>query len=148
MASKFSTGLRNAMLDTSAFKTIMALSFIKIYTGTPPVDADAAVTGTLAVTISNASTATGVNMAAAAVTGVISKLGTETWSGVVAGAGPHTVAYFRHVAAGDTGVLSTTEKRVQGLCALAGGELNLSSLSLTSAATQTIDSYNIALPTL
>ena len=53
-----------------------------------------------------------------------------------------------HVAAGDTGVLSTTEKRIQGVVALAGGEINLASVSLVSAATQVIDAYSIALPTL
>ena len=51
MTAKFSTGLRNTMLETSPLKTIMNLSFIKIYSGPPPADADAAVTGTLLGTV-------------------------------------------------------------------------------------------------
>lgn len=145
MTAKFSTGLRNTMLETSPLKTIMNLSFIKIYSGPPPADADAAVTGTLLTTISNNSTGTGVTLGSAAA-GVISKAGAETWSGTNAATG--TAGYFRHVAAGDTGVLSTTEKRIQGVVALAGGEINLASVSLVSAATQVIDAYSIALPTL
>lgn len=134
------------MLDTGSFKTIMAAGLIKIYSGAPPADGDQAVTGTLLSTISIASGGTGINMAAAAATGVIPKLATETWSGVNAATG--TAGYFRHVAAGDTGVLSTTEKRVQGVVALAGGELNLTTLALVNGVTQTVDYYAVALPTL
>lgn len=145
MTAKFSTGLRNKMLDTNSLKTIFNLGFIKIYSGAPPADADAAVTGTLLCTISNNSTGTGTTLGTAA-SGVISKNGAETWSGTNAANG--TAGYFRHVAAGDTGALSTTEARIQGVVALAGGEINLASVSLVSAATQAIDAYSIALPTL
>lgn len=144
--ARFSTGLRNKMLDANPFKTIMAAGFIKIYSGAEPADADAAVTGTLLCTISISSGGTGINMAASAVAGVLSKSGSETWSGVNAASG--TAGYARHVAAGDDGTLSTTQARVQGPCALAGGFINLSSLSLTSGLTTPIDYYNIALPTL
>lgn len=141
---KLSTGLRNKLLDTNPFKTIFAASFLKIYSGAEPADADAAATGTLLCTISIGSTGVGVNMAAAAVSGALAKLASETWSGVNAATG--TAGYFRHVAAGDDGTLSTTQARMQGSVAVAGGDLNISSLSLTSAATQTVDYYSVALP--
>lgn len=145
MALKTSTGLRNKMLDANPLKTIFALGFIKIYTGAAPATADAATTGTLICTISNASTATGINMAAAAADGVLTKLGSEVWSGV--NANSNTAGYYRHVAAGDTGNSSTTEARIQGVIATAGADLNLSSTALTSGATQTVDYYSVALPT-
>lgn len=145
MAIKVSTGARNKMLDTGSLKSIMALGFIKFYTGAAPATADAAVTGTLLVTISNNSTATGINMAAAAVAGVLEKLSSETWSGVNAATG--TATYYRHVAVGDDGTSSTTQARIQGTIATAGADMNLSSTSLTSAAIQTVDFYSIALPT-
>jgi hypothetical protein len=144
--ARFSTGLRNKMLDTNSFDAIMAAGFIKIYSGAEPTDADAAVTGTLLCTISISSGGTGINMAASAAAGVLSKSGGETWSGVNAATG--TAGYARHVAAGDTGASSSTEARIQGPCALAGGFINLSSLSLTSGLTTPIDYYNVALPTL
>ncbi len=145
MTLKLSTGARNTMLDTGSLKSIFALGFIKIYTGSAPATADAAVTGTLLCTISNASSGTGINMAAAAVAGVLDKLSSETWSGVNVASG--TAGYYRQVAVGDDGTLSTTQARVQGSIATAGSDMNLSSTSLTSGATQTLDSHSLALPT-
>jgi hypothetical protein len=145
MAIKASTGLRNKLLDTNPFKTIMNLSFIKIYTGSAPADADAAVTGTLLCTISNNSTATGLTMAASATNGTIVKNASEVWSGVNAATG--TAGYYRHVAAGDDGTSSTTQARIQGTIGTSGADMNLSSVALTSGATQTIDNYSITLPT-
>lgn len=144
--AKFSAGLRNKMLDANPFKTVMALGNIKIYAGAVPADADAAIgTATLLCTITVSSGATGLSMAAAAAGGVLSKA-TETWSGVNAASG--TAAFYRHVAVADDGLLSTTQARIQGLIATAGSDMNLSSVALTSGATQTIDSYSVALPTL
>lgn len=142
---KASTGLRDKTLDTGSVKSILALGFIKIYGGAIPADADAAVTGTLIVTISVNSGGTGISMAAAAAAGVLAKAA-EVWSGV--NAASLTATYFRHVAVGDDGTLSTTQARIQGTVGTAGADLNLSSTALTNGATQTIDFYNVALPTL
>lgn len=146
MTMHISTGLRNYMLLTGAMKTALAAGFIKIYSGAVPADADAALTGTLLCTISNNSTGTGINLDTVAVTGIILKLGSEVWSGV--NAATATATYYRHVAVGDTGVLSTTQARIQGDIATSGQEMNLSSVALTNGATQTIDYYSVALPTL
>lgn len=147
MSLKASTGLRNKVLDTSPLKTVLNLGFIKIYDGTEPATADAALgTATLLCTISNNSTGTGLTFEAAASGGIIAKNAAETWSGVNAATG--TARFYRHVAPGDTGASSTTEARLQGTVALAGGEMNLSSVDLTIAATQTLDYYVAALPTL
>jgi hypothetical protein len=144
MTAKISTGFRNAMLDTSSLKAILNLGFIKIYSGPVPATADAALTGTLLTTVSVNSTGTGTTLGAAAAA-VISKAAGEVWSGLNAAGG--TATHFRWVAAGDTGVLSTTEKRIQGTCGLAGADMNMSSTGLTALATQTIDAANIAFPT-
>jgi hypothetical protein len=140
-----STGLRNKLLDTGSLKSIFNLGFIKIYAGTVPADADASIgAATLLCTISNNSTGTGITFAASAASGAISKNSGETWSGTNAASG--TASFYRHVAAGDDGTLSTTQARIQGLVSTAGADLNLSSVALTSAATQTIDNYSAALP--
>ena len=146
MSLKSSTGLRSKLLDTGSLKATMALGFIKIYTGAEPANADAAVTGTLLCTISVNSTGTGISFDTAAVGGVLSKAPGEVWSGVNAAGG--TATYYRHVAVGDDGTLSTTQARIQGTVGTAGAELNLSSAVLANGATQTIDYYSVTLPTL
>jgi len=148
MTLKASTGLRNKLLDTGSLKSIFAGGLIQIYSGTEPATADDAIGGgnTLLCTISLNSTGTGINMAAAAAAGVISKLSSEAWSGANAASG--TASFYRHVAVGDTAASSTSEPRLQGSIAIAGAELNISSTTLTSGATQTIDYYSVALPAL
>lgn len=144
MALILSTGMRNKLMDTGSLKSILAGGLIRIYSGVAPADADAAATGTLLCTVSLASAGTGINLDAAAVSGIISKAPAETWSGNNAATGVAT--YFRHVAAGDTAALSTTQARIQGTIATVGADLNLSSVSLVSGAPQTVDYYSVTIP--
>lgn len=146
MAMKLSTGLRNQLLDTAALRTIFNLGFIKIYNGTPPPDADTAFAGTLLNTYSNNATGTGLTFETSAASGSIPKKASETWSGTSVAAG--TASYFRLVAAGDTGVLSTTQPRIQGLCGLAGSDLNLPTVTILITTLYAIDNFAIGIPTL
>jgi hypothetical protein len=147
MTIKTSTGLRNKMLDTGSLKSRLALGFIKIYSGAEPATADAAVTGTLLCTVSVSGGGTGLSLDTAAASGVLAK-SAEVWSGAIVAT--DVAGYYRFSAAGDTGASSTTEERIQGSVAMAGGDLNLSSTSLTTNASlsaQTIDYYVVSLPT-
>lgn len=144
MPIQISTGAANAVLATGSLRTTFAAGFLRIYTGSAPATADAAVTGTLLCTISVNSSGTGVNFDTAAAAGVLAKAPAEVWSGVNAATG--TAGYFRHTAAGDTGALSTTQSRIQGNVGVTGSDLNLTSVSLVNAATQTIDFYTVAMP--
>lgn len=144
MAIKPSTGLRNSILVTGSLKAALANGFIKIYSGTPPADADAAVTGTMLCTIGDGDSVTGLNLGATATAGVVEKDAGESWQGTCAATG--TATYYRHVGASDTGALSTTEPRIQGTVGTVGTDLELSSVALVSAAVQTIDFYSIAFP--
>jgi hypothetical protein len=147
MSIKVSTGLRNKLLDTSPLRTAMNLGFINIYAGVVPSDADAAIgSATLLCTISNAGTATGLTLEAAAVAGTITKETTEVWSGTNAAAG--TASFYRHVAPGDDGTSSTTQARIQGTVGTSGADMNLSSVALANGAPQTLDYYSVTLPTL
>lgn len=141
-----STGLRNRVLDTAALRTVLDVGFIKIYSGTPPATADAAVTGTLLCTISLSGSGTGLSFDTAATAGVISKPASAVWNGVNSATG--VAGYYRHVGSSDTGVLSTTEARVQGAIAVSGSDMNLTSTTLTSGVTQAVDFYTLNLPTL
>lgn len=143
MTIKLSTGMRNALLDGDSLKGTLALGFLKIYAGSEPTSADDALTGTtLLCTISVNSGGTGLSLGTAA-SGAIQKAA-EVWSGTNAATG--TASFYRFVTPSDTGVSSTTEERIQGSIGLAGADLNLTSVSLTSGLTQEIDYFAIALP--
>lgn len=148
MALKTSTGLRNYVLASGSLKAALDNGFIKIYSGTPPASADEAIGGgnVLLCTVSVNSTGTGITFDATATSGAISKATAEVWSGVNSSSG--TATFYRHVTSTDDGTTSSTQRRIQGTVALAGGEMNLSSVGLTSGATQTVDYYSVALPTL
>lgn len=148
MTIKASTGLRNGVLASNSLKALLDGGFIKIYSGAEPASADAAVPAeaVLLCTISLNSGADGISFDAAASSGVLAKAPSEVWSGVVWASG--TAAWYRHVTAADDGTSSATAVRLQGSVATSGADLNLSSTTLISGATQTIDYYSIALPTL
>jgi hypothetical protein len=146
MSLQLSTGLRCQLLDTAAFRTIFNLSFIRIYSGTPPVTADAVLANTLLLSITNNNTATGLTFAAAAANGAITKTVAEVWSGTCGSTG--TASFYRLVTSTDTGNASTTQPRLQGLCGTAGNELNLPTLSLVNTTLYTVDNYSIGIPTL
>jgi hypothetical protein len=142
MSLKLSTGARDGLLDTSPFKTLFDASRLKIYSGTPPATADEA-EGTLLVSIGSAHADTHCHFLAAAVSGVLSK-DANVWSGVAGTSG--TATYFRLVVNTDTGVLSTTEVRMQGTVATSGADLNMSNVAIVATATQTIDTFNLTMP--
>ncbi len=142
MSLKLSTGLRDGMLDTSPFKTLLDASRVMIYSGVAPATADAA-EGTLLVSIGSDNADTHCHFLAAAVSGVLSK-NADIWSGVASGTG--TASYFRLVVNTDTGVLSTTEIRMQGTVGTSGADINMSSVTIVSGATQTVDTWDLTMP--
>jgi hypothetical protein len=146
MTIKTSTGLRNGMLGTGSFKSLMDGGLLKVYGGAVPASADAALGGaTLLVTISLNGAGGGLSFDAAAADGVIVKTASELWTGTVGTSG--TATFYRFVAAGDDGTASTTQKRVQGTVGTAGADGNITSTALVAAAPQNADYFSIALPT-
>ena len=141
-------------LTGGSLRDIFKDGVLNIYSGSQPSSADAAVTGSLLCTITVSSgafvagaVANGLEFDAAS-EGAISKLSTQTWSGTNLATG--TAGYFRLFAnATDTGVADTTYiyPRIDGAIATAGSELNLSSTSLVTGATLTIDTFTLTLPT-
>jgi hypothetical protein len=147
MSFKVSTGLRNYLLDTGAFKTAMDLGFLRIYKGAIPASADDSLgAATILVEISVDGLGTGLTFEAAAISGVIAKATAETWQGTCSDSG--TATFFRFVQPADTGGAVPAELRAQGTVGTVGAELNLSSAALTVSAVQTINHFNVALPTL
>lgn len=79
--------------------------------------------------------------------GVLSKLASQTWSGVNAVAG--TAGWFRYEAAtADSGALDSTESqiRLDGSVSTAGADMNLSSTSFALSATTTLPSSALTIP--
>lgn len=136
-------GVRYMATSSGAIVTLTALPG----TGTVPNGYVVASTATT-MTTTDANMASGV----AAVngltfsyssSGVLSKSG--TWSGVNGNTG--TAGYFRLVSSvADAGALSTTLRRIQGTCGVSGADYNMSSTSLTSGATHTVDTFSLTLP--
>lgn len=146
MALRLSTGLRQALLGTAAFKTEFTACFINIYSGSQPTSPDDPASGTLLATIysNNPTDTLGVSFDAP-VAGVISKAAAETWAGTALASG--TAGYFRiYEATDDPSLSSTTNSRLDGAIATSGGEMNMSSTAIVAAAVQTITSFNVTLP--
>lgn len=83
-----------------------------------------------------------------AAAGVLSKLSSQTWSGVAAATG--TAGWFRIEAAVTDSLgldSSFLYPRIDGSVATSGAELNLSNLSITSGVTQLVDTFTLTLPT-
>lgn len=139
---KLSTALRNYVLATGGWKAALAGGELRLFGGTPPATADAAITGTLLCVVKNGGS--GINLDAAAVNGIIPKAPAETWSGVNVATG--VVTHFRWVQAADDNSSSTSAVRLQGTVDVAGADVNLSSTSLTSGATQDVDTFFVVQP--
>jgi hypothetical protein len=92
---------------------------------------------------SNVGDGTGVTFDDAAA-GVLTKAALETWSGVCGADG--TAGWARLQTESDGAASSTTDERIDMAVATSGAQLNFSSTSFASGATQTITSFSITLP--
>jgi len=143
---KRSTGLRNYLLATGSFKGAMDGKIIKMFGGTIPDSADAAIGGaTLLATITlNNDGTTGLTLAASAASGQITKNSSEVWEGLIVATG--TATFFRMQTAADDNALSTTAVRVQGTIGLASADMLLSNTTLTSGNVRRINSFVASIP--
>lgn len=147
MPVKTSTGLRNYIMDSGSMKTAMTGCLLKVYSGAVPATANASATGNtlLCTYYKDGVSPDGLNWEASAVNGVLAKSTSETWEGTAGASG--TASFFRLVEASDDDDASTTFKRIQGVVGVVGADLNLSSVSISSGAPQSIDSFSLVLPT-
>lgn len=149
MTIRLSTGTRNALCSTAGFSSIFANGIIEVRTGTQPASADAAATGTLLGTVTLNSgaftpgTATNGLTFNAAADGAVTKSGVWSMVGVAAG----TAGWFRFKGnALDNDLASTTLPRMDGSVAVSGADMNLSNLTISVAAPNTIDSFTWTQP--
>ena len=150
MAVRFSTGLRDALLDANPLKTVFQDGIIEIRTGSQPASADDAVTGTLLGTVTLNSGAftpgsptNGLEFGTAA-SGVIGINPGDVWSFNAVATG--VAGWFRFKGnALDNDASSTTLPRIDGSVGKGTGDLSLSATSLSSGAPTTIDAFNLTL---
>jgi hypothetical protein len=134
-----------------SLKDVFKDGILKIYSGSQPTNADTAASGTLLVSITLSSGAwvagafgNGLEFGTAA-SGSISKASGATWSGAAVASG--TAGWFRLYAnATDAGGASTSLPRIDGSVGTSGADLNMSSTTITSGQTYTIDTFTITLP--
>ena len=129
---KRSTGLRNSMLSTGSFKSAMSGSVVKVWSGTPPASADAAIPGdaVLLLTYSLNGAGGGVSFDTSATDGTLQKNPAEVWQGQIVASG--TPSFFRMQAPGDAGADSVTQNRMQGTVGLQDADMVVSSLTWTA----------------
>jgi hypothetical protein len=151
MSFRPSTGLVKGMMDTSAFKTLMANGIIEVFSGAQPANADAVETGTklLRITLTSGAFSAGVatnglEFDTAAVAGVIAKAPAEVWSGV--GLANGVAGWYRFYANAYVTGASTSAVRYDGACGTAGSQFNMSSTTIATGATTTVDSCTVTLP--
>lgn len=149
MTVRLSTGLRNKLVGTTGFSSVFANGVMEIYSGAQPATADAAATGTLlgVVTLNSGafvpgSPTNGLTFAEPA-DGEVLKSGVWSFNGIAVG----TAGWFRLKGnAADAGGVSTTLARVDGSIAVSGGDLALSSLSISIGAPNTLDRFKWTQP--
>lgn len=133
MATSYSTGLVNAWLENKGFAEILANGVIEIYSGTRPVNADAAIpdpTKLLGTVTKNGGAFTpgvatnGLNFGTPT-DKTIDKSPEEVWMFTAIKSG--TATWFRHKGnATDGGASSTTLPRIDGSISAFGGDAVLS----------------------
>lgn len=130
MAVFYSTGFRTGLLGTAGFKGpgMLDAFFIDIYSGSQPVDADQAPSGTLLATITESGDGVTPLTLGTPDNGQVPKNPAETWRGIGLAAG--TAGWFRIRRAGDAGDVSATAVRVDGSIANIGGNLRLGSTAI------------------
>jgi hypothetical protein len=140
-----------AVAQGGSLKDVMKDGVIYIYSGAQPTSADAAVQGTLLMTVTVSSGAwvagafgNGLEFENDPTDGVIEK-NSEVWSSVAVATG--TAGWFRFCGnATDAGLASTVLPRIDGNLGTSGADLVMPSTAITLGRTYTIDDFAITLP--
>jgi hypothetical protein len=151
MTIRASTGLKNAMLGTVGLQGATADGVLRIYSGSQPASADAAVIGTLLMEVTldggafaHGSPTNGLNWDTPSA-GTISKPVADTWKG--AGLTNGVAGWARYCSNPlDTGASSTTLARIDMSVGSGTGDLQLSSVNIATSAPTTVDVATLRLP--
>lgn len=142
---KQSTGMRVSLAVTGSLKATLDGGLVRIYAGSVPANADAALGGAvLLCEVSAGGDGTPVTFEATAPLGVLKKSVSENWTGNnVAGGNP---SFFRYVLAGDAGDASATAVRFQGTAGPLGSDMYIAELPLVNGQPQSFSLFELAIP--
>jgi len=151
MTVRLSTGLRTNLAGDTGFGATFDKGVIYIYSGPQPLTADAAPTGTLLGIVTTGglpftwgSATNGLSWEAAA-SGAITKDASDTWQ--FTGLANGTAGWFRLMGNDEDNLsTSTTLPRFDGSCGLGSGDLQLSTLSITTGSVNTISVFAFTVP--
>ena len=150
MALRISTGAVTAMLGTAGnnFFDLFNNGWLDIFTGSQPLTADYAETGTKLVRISSTSGTSASDGCKFGTAGNgILPIGTPDWTGNVIADG--VAGWFRFYGSAGTGGSagsSNTAMRFDGSIAVSGGDLNLSHTNLAASSSLKITAANVTQP--
>ena len=146
---KFSTGLRNSMLNDTGFKTLMDGGELRIFAVTAPdvvpLTADDAEAGELLMTLTAGGAGGGLNFSVPE-GAAISKAEAEVWMTSSVGA-DGKCAYFRFVQPADDGTASDALPRIQGTCGLVAADMVLTNINVTAGLPWTLNFFTVGFPT-
>ncbi len=150
MSLRFSTGLRNGILNATGIKEAMTNGVIRMYSGAQPAAADNAATGTLLLEVTLNSSAfahgsptNGLNFDAP-VSGILSKAALETWRGN--GLADGVAGWFRYCAnPSDAGGVSTTLARIDGSVGRSAADMNLSNTNILTGVPTSVDVFQFTI---
>jgi hypothetical protein len=136
--------MRTAMMNGTAFKTLMDGGVLDISSGSQPASADYVETGTKLVRISTSAgtDATCGLVFGTAASGILPKSASD-WKGVVSAAG--VGGWFRFYGTGGTSGTSASEIRLDGNIGVSGADLEMRT-TLDLNATVTIETFNVVQP--
>lgn len=142
---KLSTAVRVALAVGGSLKSTLDGGLVRIYSGSVPASADAAIGGaTLLCEISAGGDGTPVTFEATAPLGVLKKSVSETWTGTNLADG--TPTFFRYVLDGDGGSASSSAPRFQGSAGVLGSDMYISSLPLVTGQPLAFSVFELAVP--
>lgn len=143
---------RNAMLNGTGIKEQFDTGVIELYSGPQPINANAAVQGTLLGTITkNAGAFTPGNATNgltfdAPVSGVLSKAAAETWSMLAVAAGTIGWGRFKGNAVDAGAGADTTHYRLDFSVGISGADLNLANINVVVGTPITINTFALTMP--
>lgn len=150
MAVRFSTGLRDNMLDSTGLRESFTASVLKIYSGVQPSSSDDPAPGVLLLEVTvdglpfnPGSPTNGLNFDAP-ISAVVSKAAGENWQG--SGIASGTAGWARLCGnLADPDSTSTILPRIDMSVAKTGGDLNLSNTAIVIGAPTTVDIFNVVM---
>lgn len=149
MTLRVSTGFKSLILGTSSFESIFDKGTIEVFTGAQPASADDAATGTFLgrVTLGGVAWSVGSPMFGLSfqLSGpYVTKPLLDQWEMAVETAG--IAGWWRLVSINETSGVSYALPRVDGSCAVSGGEWTMANTTLTPGTTIPLETFFYTIP--